>query len=305
MEIKKAVVSGALGFAGVHLTDLLLSRGIEVTALLRPGSSHDERLNLLKAEHKDAKITALYVDRAQHSLTEYVREIGEGQDVFFDLAWGGGRNDMPAQKENIDRCLDSLKAAALMGCRRYVGIGSQAEYGVVKGIITEESPTLPFSAYGAAKLSACHLSRVLAQELGIEWIWGRIFSLTGEFEPEGRMMPDLVRKLKAGEAFSLSSCRQNWDYLDPKDCAAAILALAQNGRAGEIYNIANGAYRPLKEFVEEARDIYAPGTELSFGADPEPFVSLAVSADKLKNDTGWKPVISFRDTLQTWREDHG
>ena len=297
MEIKKAVVSGALGFAGVHLTDLLLSRGIEVTAVLRPGSAHDDRLGILRERYPSATLRAVYVDRKQHSLTEYIDDTGTGQDVFFDLAWGGGRNDMPAQKENIDRCLDSLKAAELMGCSRFVGIGSQAEYGVVKGIITEESSTRPFSAYGAAKLSACHLSRVLAQELGIEWICGRIFSLTGEFEPEGRMMPDLVRKLKAGEAFSLSSCRQDWDYLDPADCAEALLALAQRGRSGEIYNIANGAYRPLKEFVEEARDIYAPGTELSFGADPEPFVSLAVSVEKLKNDTGWKPRISFKESI--------
>lgn len=305
MEIKKAVVSGALGFAGVHLTDLLLSQGIEVTAVLRPGSSHDDRLDMLKAKHNDAHITALYVDRAQHSLTEYVKEIGEGQDVFFDLAWGGGRNDMPAQRENIDRCLDSLKAAALMGCRRYVGVGSQAEYGVVNTVITEDCSTQPFSAYGAAKLSACHLSRIMAQELGIEWIWGRIFSLTGEYEPAGRMMPDLVSKLKAGEPFSLSSCRQYWDYLDPKDCAAALLALARSGRSGEIYNIANGAYRPLKEFVEEARDVFAPEAEIKYGADPEPFVSLKVSSDKLKNDTGWKPVIRFRDTIQTWRENNG
>ncbi len=297
MEIKKAVVSGALGFAGVHLTDLLLSQGIEVTALLRPDSSHNERLDMLKTKHSEVYVKALCVDRAQHSLTDYADEIGTDNDVFFDLAWGGGRNDMPAQTENIDRCLDSLKAAALTGCRRYVGVGSQAEYGVVSGVITEEMPARPFSAYGAAKLSACHLSRILAQQLGVEWIWGRIFSLTGEYEPAGRMMPDLIRKLKTGEPFSLSSCRQMWDYLDPKDCAAALLALAQRGRSGEIYNIANGAYRPLREFVEEARDIFAPGTELSFGADPDPFVSLAVSVDKLKNDTGWEARISFRESI--------
>ena len=297
MEIKKAVVSGALGFAGVHLTDLLLTQGIEVTAILRPGTAHADRLDMLKDRHKDAVITALYVDRAQHSLTGYVDETGTDKDVFFDLAWDGGRNDMAGQMQNVDYCLDSLKAAAMMGCRRYVGVGSQAEYGVVNGVITEESLTKPFSAYGAAKLSACHLSRVLAQGLGIEWIWGRIFSLTGEYEPAGRMMPDLVRKLKAGELFSLSSCRQDWDYLDPRDCAAALLALARNGRSGEIYNIANGAYRPLKEFVEEARDIYAPGAELDFGADPDPFVSLAVSVDKLKNDTGWEARISFKESI--------
>ena len=297
MEIKKAVVSGALGFAGVHLSACLLKAGIEVTAVLRPGSTHDDRLGILRERYPSATLRAVYVDRKQHSLTEYIDDMGSGQDVFFDLAWGGGRNDMPAQKENIDRCLDSLKAAATMGCRRYVGVGSQAEYGVVEGVITEKSPTCPFSAYGAAKLSACHLSRIQAKELGVEWIWGRIFSLTGEFEPEGRMMPDLVRKLKVGEAFSLSSCRQDWDYLDPADCAEALLALAQRGRSGEVYNIANGAYRPLKEFVEEVRDIYAPGTELSFGADPDPFVSLAVSVEKLKNDTGWKPRISFKESI--------
>ena len=295
MEIKKAVVSGALGFAGVHLSALLLAEGVEVTALLRPGSAHNDRLEVLKKKYPEAVIEAVYVQREESSLADIAGDMKA--DVFFDLAWGGGRNDMAAQMQNVDRCLDSLRAAARMGCKRYVGIGSQAEYGVADGIITEETPTVPFSAYGAAKLSACHLSRVLAKELGIEWIWGRIFSLTGEYEPAGRMMPDLVRKLKSGEAFSLSSCRQNWDYLDPADCAEALLALAERGRSGEIYNIANGAYRPLKEYVEEARDIIAPGRKLVYGADPESFVSLAPSVEKLKKDTGWQPVETFEHSV--------
>ena len=295
MEIKKAVVTGALGFAGWHLTSLLLAEGFEVIAVLRPDSVHNERLDILKKRFPGAVMEAVYAQRDKKSLEAYIGDMKA--DVFFDLAWGGERNDMDAQKENIDRCLDSVKTASHMGCKRYIGVGSQAEYGVVDGVITEESPTLPFCAYGAAKLSACHLSRVLAKKLGIEWIWGRIFSLTGKYEPSGRMMPDLVRKLKDGGSFSLSSCRQNWDYLDPADCAEALLALAQRGRNGEIYNIANGAYRPLKEYVEEARDIFAPGRELNYGADPEPFVSLSPSVDKLKNDTGWQPAVSFGESI--------
>ena len=295
MEIKKAVVTGALGFAGVHLSSLLLAEGVEVIAVLRPGSAHNERLEMLKKKFPSAVIEAVYADRDEKSLAEHIGDMKA--DVFFDLAWGGARNDMAEQMHNVERCLDSLNAAAAMGCRRYVGAGSQAEYGVVDGIITEDCPTVPFSAYGAAKLSACHLSRVLSHELGIEWIWGRIFSLTGEYEPAGRMMPDLVRRLKAGESFSLSSCRQNWDYLDPADCAEALLALAERGRSGEIYNIANGAYRPLKEYVEEARDVIAPGRELSYGADPRPFVSLAPSVEKLKKDTDWQPAETFDHSI--------
>ena len=295
MEIKKAVVTGALGFAGWHLSSLLLAEGVEVIAVLRRGSVHNERLDILKKRFPAALIHEIYAQREEESLSACISDMKA--DVFFDLAWGGGRDDMDAQRQNIDRCLDSLKTAAVMGCRRYIGVGSQAEYGVVEGVITEESPTRPFSAYGAAKLSAAHLSRVMAAQLGIDWIWGRIFSLTGKYEPAGRMMPDLVRKLIAGEDFSLSSCRQNWDYLDPADCAEALLALAQRGRNGEIYNIANGAYRPLKEYVEEARDLFAPGRELNYGADPEPFVSLSPSVEKLKKDTGWAPEVSFKESI--------
>lgn len=295
MGIKRAVVTGALGFAGWHLSSLLLAEGLEVIAVLRPDSAHNERLGILQDRFPGAVIEAVYAQRDKKSLSEYIGDMKA--DVFFDLAWGGERNDMDAQKENVDRCLDSLKTAAVMGCKRYIGVGSQAEYGVVDGVITEESPAVPFSAYGAAKLSACHLSRILSAQLGLEWIWGRIFSLTGKYEPAGRMMPDLVRKLREGEPFSLSSCRQNWDYLDAADCAQALFALAKRGRSGEIYNIANGAYRPLKEYVEEARDLFAPGRELSYGADPEPFVSLSPSVDKLKKDTGWQPEVTFEESI--------
>ncbi|MCR4798624.1 MAG: NAD-dependent epimerase/dehydratase family protein, partial [Lachnospiraceae bacterium] len=113
-------------------------------------------------------------------------------------------------------------------------------------------------------------------------------------------LPDLVRKLKAGEQISLSSGRQNWDYLDAGDAAECIIALYERGHDGEIYNIANGAYRPLREFVEEAKAILNSHAEIHYGEDPTPFVSLQPSVEKTKRDTGWAPVVSFAEGLRSY-----
>ncbi len=298
MQIKKAIVTGALGFVGWHLTDHLLAQGIEVTALLRPGSPHCARQDVLRERHKDVRLTCIFTEIDESEYAEYRKQAGEDNDVLFDLAWGGGRHELDQQMASISRCLSSLKLARELGCSHYIGIGSQAEYGVVSGLISEESPTNPFCAYGAAKLSTCHLSRIYAKRIGMKWNWARIFSVSGEFEPEGRMLPDMIRALKAGKDFSLSSCRQDWDYLDARDCASALFAIASAGRDGEIYNVANGAYRPLKDYVEEVRRILGTEAKVIYGADPEPFVSLAPSVDKLKKDTGWRPVVSFEETVR-------
>ncbi len=296
MNDKSAVVTGAAGFAGVHLTEQLLEKGYDVLAVLRPASEHNARIDELSARFP-GQLKMLVTDRDREKLSEKLSGSGEKYGLFFDLAWGGGREDREAQFANILRTQDAVAAAKALGCRRFVGIGSQAEYGIKTGPVTEESLTEPFSAYGAAKLAACHLSRIAATQEGLEWIWGRIFSLTGKYEPAGRMLPDLVRKLKGGETAYLSSCEQYWDYLDAGDCAEALIALGESGRSGEIYNIANGAYRPLKDYVEELRREDHPGSVV-YGEKAKPFVSLQPNVSKLKADTGWEPRVSFRESVR-------
>ena len=113
------------------------------------------------------------------------------------------------------------------------------------------------------------------------------------------MLPALVYALRAGETFSLSSsAAQNWDYLYAADAADALLALAKRGRAGEIYNIAHGAYRPLRDYIEEARAVTAPQCDVAYGtADAEVF-SLQPSVEKICRDTGWQPMTDFVDGLR-------
>lgn len=297
--MKRVIVTGAAGFFGIHATEAFLRHGCEVVAVARPGSLHNERLYSLHSPLLSVvECDMAEIGRLPALLTENGIPV-DGYDTFCHLAWAGGRNDLDAQVKNIDNSLQALRSAEELHCRRFIGAGSQAEYGETGDtVITEETVTKPFSAYGAAKVSACSLTRVLAAELSIEWIWCRIFSLIGRFEPKGRMLPDLIRKLRTGEEIVLSCCEQYWDYLDADDAAEALAALLEKGRAGEIYHIANGDYRPLKEYTEKARELIAPGVTIRYGAAPKPFVSLRPSVEKLRKDTGFVPRVSFEESIK-------
>ena len=290
--MKTYIVTGAAGFLGCNLTERLMQEeDAHIYAVVRLNSPHNARLA------PSERLTIVPAD-----LSEYARldeMIDEACDVFFHLAWQGGRYDFAAQYGNIADTLGALEAAGRLGCRRFICTGSQAEYGRQTALITEETCSHPTDAYGAAKLAACALSRQRAADLGIEWIWARVFSLYGTYEPEGRMLPALVAALRAGRPFALSSSgAQNWDYLYAADGADAVLALAKRGRAGEIYNIAHGGYRPLRDYIEEARAVIAPQCDVTYGAADADVFSLQPSVEKICRDTGWRPMMDFVDGLR-------
>ena len=290
--MKNYIVTGAAGFLGCNLTERLVQEaGTYVYAVVRPGSPHNARLA------PSERLTLIPADLADYAHLD--KMIGASCHAFFHLAWQGGRDDFAAQYRNIAHTLDALEAAARLGCRRFIATGSQAEYGRQTALITEGIRPHPADAYGAAKLAACALTRVRAADLGIGWIWGRVFSLYGKYEQEGRMLPALVRALHAGQSFALSSSgAQNWDYLYAADAADALYALAERGRAGEIYNIANGGYRPLRDYIEEARAVIALQCDVTYGAADADVFSLQPSVEKICRDTGWQPMTDFVDGLR-------
>jgi nucleoside-diphosphate-sugar epimerase len=231
-------------------------------------------------------------------------------DFFFHLAWNGDRENAEVQKKNVLGALKAMDAASRINPGiRFIATGSQAEYGEVPydTVIKEDRESSPITVYGKAKVKAYQLLKKRASELGISFIWTRLFSLIGEYEPAGRMFPTLVHGLIEGRHIELSSCTQYWDYLDAKDAARALIAVAERGRNGEIYNIASLSPKPLRDYVEEIASIIdsrtgaAKSSELiSYGKMPVPFITLRPSVDKLTADTGWKSTITLTQTINQY-----
>ena len=289
--MKKCIVTGAAGFTGCNLVERLLAAGYFVYCVVRENSAHNKRLENL------ANVQLVYADLAEYK--NLYQQIQEPCEVFFHLAWQGGRYDFAAQYQNVEDTLGALEAAKKIGCKRFVCTGSQAEYGPHQDLITEETCPHPIDAYGSAKLAACILTRQRAMDLGIEWIWGRIFSLYGKYEAETRMLPALVKSLRENKDFQMATDgRQNWDYLYVSDGAEALIALMEKGKTGEIYNIAHGNYRMMREFVGLVEKFVGNTACVVYDETNISLYSLQPSSEKLKRDTGWLPQVEFCSGLE-------
>ena len=284
----KVILTGGAGFLGYSVTTELAKQGHKIYAIVRPGSNHNERI---------ANLPGVMLIEGDISANDYIPTWQyESCDCLIHLANAGARNDAEAQHMNVVSGLKMVDLAKSAGCKRIVYTGSQAEYGATVKRQVESLPTNPFCEYGKAKVELCEKSRIAAEKAGIEWVWGRIFSLYGQYEPMTRMLPQLIAAMKNGEEYKMSSGNQNWDYLEVRDGARAVIALMESGKSGEIYNIANGDYCPLRAFTEIVRAKYPQG-RIIYGDDPVPYVSLQPDVSKIKRDTGWAPKFKFEDTL--------
>jgi nucleoside-diphosphate-sugar epimerase len=297
----KAVIFGATGAIGMALAEKCIQNGVEVTALVRSGSDRLHRLKELKGvEVVEAGLEDVGPDRDRIAAA-----IGEA-NIFFHLAWAGtigdGRNDMRLQNRNVTYTLDAVELASAIGCKVFVGAGSQAEYGRVSGMLKDDTPVNPENGYGIAKLCAGNMSRIRCRQLGITHIWTRILSVYGPYDGEKTMIISTIRQLLEGKKPQFTPGEQIWDYIYSADAAEAMLLLGRNalnnsGMNGRIYPIGSGHGRPLREYIEELRDAIDSDLELGLGDIPygeNQVMYLVADTTDLEKDTGFRSTTSFR-----------
>lgn len=297
-NIQTAVVTGPTGAIGIALCEKLLRENVTVYAVCRPGSSRIKDL---------PKATALHVVEcdAKELATLPQKMEGVSVDAFFHFAWahtiGQGRNDMPAQIENIQSTIDAVRAAKALGCQVFLGAGSQAEYGRVEGLLKSDTPAFPENGYGMAKLCAGQMSRVEAKALDIDHVWVRILSVYGPHDGPMTMISGTIRKLLAGERPALTAGIQRWDYLYAGDAADAFYLAACHGRNGAVYPLGSGQAMPLKDYIIQMRDAIDPALPLGLGEVPYgPLQVMHLQADisALQADTGFVPKTPFAEGIR-------
>jgi len=286
----RVLITGATGFIGSALCREMLEHGHEITALLRPDS---QRKNKVPDE---VKVIELPLDR--------VSELEGRFDLCYHLAWNGSsgneRNDFDIQLNNVQYTVDVIRTAKRVGCRKFVGAGSQAEYGIVRGPCREDKPTEPFMMYGAAKLSAYHMGRLVAAQEGIQFVWPRIYSVYGAGENPGTLMSYLLDCLQNGTPAELSPCENMWDFMYITDCVKALRMLGESENTEGVYNVSAGNPALLKSFVDRAKAVINPLAEIRFGAkesDPNRTFWLEPDVTRLR-ETGFRCEVEFEDGVR-------
>ena len=293
--MSRILVTGAGGFVGSAVADLAAREGHEVTVLVRNPSSPRVvalagccAITVADLSHRDA-VRAILIDAQP--------------EIVIHSAWegvGGPARAGDIQLDNVRTTVELLDSAIMAGASRFIGIGSQAEYGRHDRRIDESAATEPFLLYGAAKLSACHLTRQRAGEAGMGFAWLRLFSPYGPGDNPNWLIPSVAAQIIAGQAPRTSPGTQKWDYLHIADCADGILAAAMTESAQGVFNLSSGRAITVRSIVERIRDLACPGLPLTFGDipfGPNQIMHLEGDCSRLTAATGWTPRIMIEDGL--------
>lgn len=327
----RVIVTGATSFIGKAVTKELLAGGHHVFAVVRPDSpgrgqlerpgaeagentgeetgnkakKEGGRLTILPFSLKDIGKLNVCPELVPCPVLKSCSDPKKKADLWLHLGWEGAgsanRQDPHVQARNIGYALDSLRTAARLGCSRFLFCGSQAEYGIVDGVMGEDISCHPVSEYGKDKLEVCRRAGEDAKALGIDYIHARIFSVYGPGDHPWSLVSTCLDTFLKGGRMELGACTQQWNFLHVRDAARALTGLLLAKVPAGVYNVAGEDTRPLKSFIEQMHRLCGEKGTYEYGKRPpnaEGVVSLVPDIGKLKEAAGFAQEISFEDGIR-------
>ncbi|MEE6179614.1 NAD-dependent epimerase/dehydratase family protein [Mycobacterium sp. 050134] len=256
-------LTGATGFVGRQILRTLLERGRSVRVLVRdPSRVPESRQSGLEI----VQTPDLFAEAACR-----LQELVADSEILVHAAWyaePGEYLTSPANLACLAGTLNLASAFAAVGGKRFVGVGTCAEYDTSEGLMTTATPLAPNTLYAASKASAYQVLRFFLGAQAISFAWCRIFYLYGEGENEQRLVPYIRRQLEAGQEVLLTRGDQVRDFLDVKDAARLIADVADGPQQGAV-NICSGEAVTVRQLAERIADEYGRRDLLRFGARPE------------------------------------
>jgi GDP-4-dehydro-6-deoxy-D-mannose reductase len=294
----KALITGAAGFVGRHLTTHLESHGDVVH-----GVDRDTGPDLLDADGCLALLDELRPDAVYH--------LGGFSDV------GGSWNTPNATfRVNAEGTLNVLQACVSAGVQRVVAVSSADVYGrVTMGELplTEDNPLRPVSPYAASKIAADYLALQAHLGYGLEVMRVRAFNHLGTGQTNRFVAPALAERialneLEGGEVVPVGNMTPRRDFTDVRDVVRAYRLLIENGEPGEAYNVCSGHDIAISELAD--RLVAKAARPMRLEGDPS--LQRPVDVPVLRGDytqlnkaTGWEPEIdldqTLSDLLEEWR----
>lgn len=292
----RVIITGATGTIGTALINKLLEKKIEMLIICR-NNKNISRIPINKL------ITIKFCELKDYK--DLINDTGKKYDVIYHFAWDGTtgdkREDIYLQNNNIKYSLDAVNLGKRFGCKKFIGAGSQAEYGRTNINLTDKTPTFPETGYGIAKLCAGQMTRKLCQELKMKHIWTRILSVYGPYDNKNSLIMTAINKISNKQELKVTKCEQVWDYIYSKDVAEILYLLSKKGKNERIYVIGSGKNKKLKEYITILRNEINPNYELKFGDiqySDNQVMHLCADTSVLKNEIKFENKYSFEEGIK-------
>lgn len=308
-----ALVTGAAGFIGSHLTAALLARGARVTGIdcftdYYPRRIKESNLAVNSGHERFRFVETAIADADLNSLLDGVTH------VFHLAAQAGvrkswGRDFQIYTVNNVDASQILLEACVGRPIEKLVYASSSSVYGDAAAIpMTETALPQPVSPYGVTKLAAEQLCHLYTVNHGVPTASMRYFTVYGP-----RQRPDMAfhRFIKAallGEPITLfGDGEQTRDFTFVEDAVAATIAAGGQGRPGAVYNIGGGSRVSMNEVLELIGRVTGKSLNVRReAAQKGDMRDTFADTTQARTELGWAPKTSLADGIAAearWVQD--
>ncbi len=302
------LVTGADGFIGSHLVELLVARGAKVKAFVYYNSWNS--IGWL-ADVPQATRDALEIFSGDVRDTERVGEAVRGCSHVFHLAsliaipysYVAARSYV---ETNIIGALNVLQA-----CRendklvRLVHVSTSETYGTAQRVpIDEDHPLVGQSPYSASKIGADKMAESFYRSFGLPVVTARPFNTFGPRQTARAVIPTIASQLLSGvKELELGALTPTRDFSFVTDTAEGMIALAlTKDIAGRIVNIGSGEEWSIEQTARMLMEITGHNVPIvtqedRMRPDKSEVNRLLADNSRIRSLTGWTPKIPFREGL--------
>ena len=307
MEIarKTVLVTGADGFIGSHLVEMLARHGARVRALALYNSFNSSGWLEAIASPHDVEIIGGDVRDAH-----FVKRITKDADVVFHLAAliaipYSYRAPDSYVHTNVIGTLNVVQAALENGAR-VVHTSTSEVYGTARRVpIDEGHPLQPQSPYSASKIAADAMALSFFHAFGLPLTVARPFNTYGPRQSARAVIPTVITQIAAGaRTVKLGALEPTRDFNHVSDTVRGCIAIAESARAtGEVINLGSNYEISIGETAAMIAQIM--GSDAAIEHDQARLRPAASEVDRLWADNtkarsllGWSPEYAGREGLR-------
>jgi GDP-4-dehydro-6-deoxy-D-mannose reductase len=298
------LVTGAAGFAGSHLLDLLGTEDVRIVALRKPGIGADTAACYPQIDWREVEL--LDRDAVRRAIGEF------GPAMVYHLAgsphigqsWKAATDTLSVNVLATHHVLEGLRAE---GLRSRVVIPSSAYvYRPAARALTEDDPIESTSPYAISKIATEMAAAKATARDGIPVVIARSFNHMGPRQDPSFFASGVARQIAQIEAgrlepvIKVGSLDARRDFTDVRDTVRAYRALIDRGTPGTAYNVCSGVAHRVSAVLDGL--IALARMPVSVGTDPDRLRPndrdlLLGDPSRIRRDTGWQPAVPLSQTL--------